>query len=338
MAGVVQDAILDCMSANSKRQYKRYKEMYLEFANGRVDCPELLAEFAASMLQRKYRASTVTVATSVVRKFLRLERRVSFPLGDLTSELLRVKRKTEVVKSACAFDPSSIAAYIRNLSNDPDWLCRKLLLLFGVLGGFRAGELCSLTFGDVKVHGEGLVVHTRKSKVDQAGRGMIRLIPCMKDPSIDPVRIFKEYLEYVGAGPDTRLFLQCRGGSYTKQPLGVHSISAIVRDVAKVTDPGQWEKFRGHSLRATMATGLVNASGTDAELQRHGGWAKPDVASHYVKDSISGEILVGKKLRKMMGSSEDGTTVGCDIDPVGKDLRKTVIMQNCLLRDCSIGK
>ena len=65
----------------------------------------------------------------------------------------------------------------------------KAILLVGFAGAFRRGEVTNLRWSDVRTRdGAGIVIHLRRSKTDQAGRGKDVGIPLGRSPLTCPVR------------------------------------------------------------------------------------------------------------------------------------------------------
>ncbi len=131
------------------------------------------------------------------------------------------------------------------------------VLAIGFAAALRRSELCGLSIGDIErfltAEGEpsGIILHIRRSKTDQAGRGQQVAVPAGK--RIRPVAVLDRWLRIRGshAGP---LFQSLRrGGRLTGRPLHHSDIPRLVKQYAAAIglDPAG---FSAHSLRAGFVT------------------------------------------------------------------------------------
>jgi integrase len=70
-----------------------------------------------------------------------------------------------------------VARLVHAAGGDLRGLRDRALVLVGFVGAFRVGELVALDAGDLDARPEGLVVHVRRAKIDQEGRGRRKLLP-----------------------------------------------------------------------------------------------------------------------------------------------------------------
>lgn len=144
-----------------------------------------------------------------------------------------------------------IAAMLRKL---PDTIAGKrdrALLLIGFAAARRRSELVALDVADLEFVDAGVIVHVRRSKTDQEGRGEIVAVPHGK--RLQPVAALREWLAAAGIteGPVFRPI--GKGSRVLPQRLTDRSVALIIKRHAAAAklDPAI---FSGHSLRAGFVT------------------------------------------------------------------------------------
>ncbi len=145
----------------------------------------------------------------------------------------------------------------------------RALLLLGLAGGYRVGELASLYIGDIEPVDEGAIVLLRSSKTDQAGGGFYKGIPHGDHPETCPVSHLGAWLELLPASSgDAPLFRGVdRHGNVKAPPMAADSISRVVKKRAKKAglDPS---RYSGHSLRAGFVTAASEGGAHDKDIMR----------------------------------------------------------------------
>lgn len=131
----------------------------------------------------------------------------------------------------------------------------RALLLVGFAGAFRRSELVAIQREDLTFSDAGVVIHVRRSKTDQQGRGQVKALPHLPGPRLlCPARSLADWCGAAGivAGPVFRGL--SRGGGEVRGT-GLHDgeVSRVVkRAMAAIgLDPAG---FSGHSLRAGFVT------------------------------------------------------------------------------------
>lgn len=150
----------------------------------------------------------------------------------------------------------------------------RALLLLGLAGGYRVGELASLYMGDVELVDEGAIVLLRSSKTDQTGGGFHKGIPHGDHQETCPVSHLRAWLELLpegaSSGPsDAPLFRGVdRHGNVKARPMAADSISRVVKKRAQKAglDPS---RYSGHSLRAGFVTAASEGGAHDKDIMRH---------------------------------------------------------------------
>jgi len=130
----------------------------------------------------------------------------------------------------------------------------RTVLLVGFAGAFRRSELVAIQAGDVTFSDAGVLIHLRRSKTDQQGRGRDKAIPRLAGPRLlCPARSLADWRDRssITTGPLFRGLT--RAGDVRATALHPGEVGRIVkRAVASVgIDPAG---YSGHSLRAGFVT------------------------------------------------------------------------------------
>src|SRR3990167_4006618 len=173
----------------------------------------------------------------------------------------------------------------------PDTLAGKrdrALLLTGFAGAFRRSELIGVDVADMHVNGK-MTIRVRRSKTDQEGKGITKVIPPIDDAAIDPLRALREWLGAAGikSGP---VFRQIdRWGHVRDARLTSQSVALIVKTAAERAglEPRQ---FAGHSLRSGLITEAASAGVEDRDIAAQTGHKSMIVLHGYIQDAGLGAM------------------------------------------------
>lgn len=325
--------VKESMARSTLRNYDTYVRLFESYRADRDSpgyCSELYQEFMMHVAE-KYRGSTMAVIGSIIRKYMLVEKGVDVVPDPVVGAVVKSKRKKEKVDHAGVFTAREIMDYLLGLSDEDDFLSKKLMILFGALGGLRASELVQLRFEDVTVEEYGLVINIVRSKTDQSEEGWKVVIPKLDVARADPVCTYERYKKVVPSIAG-RLFLQFRYGKYVQQPIGIHQVGGIVQEMAKIVKPEVWKDFSSHSLRRTNATCCVDVGVSDGQMKRHLRWKSTKTAENYVERSLVGELDVAKKLSSaFVKDSEFDKDDGKRITGAAQ-----IVLQGCVLHDCKL--
>ena len=223
----------------------------------------------------------------------------------ITSILEAARRKTsrpvqkkdpitkDVIIALCdKFQESTDLLIVRNLT----------MIVFSFAGFLRFDELASLSFNDVHLCQDYLVLSIRKSKTDQYRQGNEVLIS-RGSTSACPVNMYTRYLSLLGDVTDKTFFIfrpifrskdNCKL-VYKNKKLSYTAARCNILTLLK-SIVGDEVNLGLHSLRSGGATVAANASVDERCLKRHGRW-KTDVAKDgYILDSVEKRLLVSKTL------------------------------------------
>lgn len=143
----------------------------------------------------------------------------------------------------------------------------RALLLLGLAGGYRVGELAALRAEDVEFQDRGAVVLLRRSKTDQSGGGFHKGIPHGNHPETCPVAHLREWIALLPGGEGALFRGVDRHGNIAEKPMASDSVSRVVKKRARAAklDP---ERYSGHSLRAGFVTAASEGGAHDADIMR----------------------------------------------------------------------
>jgi integrase len=159
----------------------------------------------------------------------------------------------------------------------------RALLLIGFAGGFRRSELVAIDRGDMEYVRQGLIVHVRRSKTDQEGRGRKIGIPHGRTRWC-PVTALDEWLarSAIVEGPVFRPIN--RHGKIGSGRLSGEAVSLVVKErrAGASLDPA---RFSGHSLRAGLATSAAQAGVSTFKIRAQTGHTSDAMLARYIRDA-----------------------------------------------------
>ena len=169
----------------------------------------------------------------------------------------------------------------------------RALILVGWAGAFRRSELVAVNVGHVRLNGE-LKITLPKSKTDQEGAGMVKVIPVLDDKTLCPVTALREWLDAAEVKSGA-IFRQIdRWGNLRARRLTAQSVAAIVKAAAERAgiDPRQ---FAGHSLRSGFITTAASAGVESRDIMAVTGHKSEAVMRGYIQDAGLGAKRAIKK-------------------------------------------
>ena len=173
----------------------------------------------------------------------------------------------------------------------------RALLLLGFAGAFRRAELVSLNIEDLQLmEGRGLLLHLRRSKTDQEGRGFRKAIPYGRRPQTCPVKSLLRWLELSGlegqSGPLFRPFTRNKRPRTSR--LSAHAVARILkRSLREALTAQGWPRERiegriasisGHSLRAGFVTSSAAEGVQEHVIMRQTGHKRIETLRRYIRE------------------------------------------------------
>lgn len=159
----------------------------------------------------------------------------------------------------------------------------RALLLIGWAGAFRSSELVGLDLTDVEEVREGLVLHLRRSKTDQTGKGRKIGIPVAHTRHC-PVAALSVWQDALSKDEGPIFRPVDRHGNAQSDRLRADAVSTVLRKcLAKAgIDP---DGYSGHILRAGFATSAIKAGVPTNKVRAQTGHASDLMLSRYVRDA-----------------------------------------------------
>jgi integrase len=274
-AALVQSAKAYASEARSQGTRKAYAKHWAAFtawcmAQGVCElpaAPQTLALYLAARADEGRKVATLALALSAISQAHQVAGYPSPRSDRLVRETWKgVRRRVGVAQDQK--DPINAKEIRRMMDELPAGLIGlrdRALITLGFAGGFRRSELVALDYADLKFVTEGLEALVRRSKTDQEGAGLTKVIAYGGDPSTCPVRALKDWLELAGIveGPVFRPIN--RHEQLSDKRLTDFAVAVIIKRVAnKAGLPTP--KLSGHSLRAGFVTEAKKNGADDAAI------------------------------------------------------------------------
>ncbi|MDH2915845.1 MAG: site-specific integrase, partial [Gallionella sp.] len=157
----------------------------------------------------------------------------------------------------------------------------KALLLMGFAGAFRRSELVSITVEDVSFVDQGMIVHLKRGKTDQAGKGRDVAIPYMRGMCC-PVKAIQEWLAISEISSGAVFRRIDRHGNLLEQRLSPQSVALLVKQ--RIMAIGKDDRlYSGHSLRAGWVTNAALSGASAWKICQHTGHQSEAVMQRYIR-------------------------------------------------------
>jgi len=177
----------------------------------------------------------------------------------------------------------------------------RAVLMLGFAGALRSSEIAGLDLGVagpqasgfLTVEAEGVRITLLRSKTDQQGRSIFKLVPRGGNPC--PVAALEHWLTVasIKSGPVFRPLW--KGGAPRQQRMGHCGVNNIVKNAvyASTRQAGMSEaharsralQVSSHSLRVGFVTSAGLANVTSEDIAQHVGWAGTHMVFHYMRQA-----------------------------------------------------
>jgi integrase len=159
----------------------------------------------------------------------------------------------------------------------------KALLLVGFAGAFRRSELVAINCTDIEWVDQGMVVHIRRSKTDQAGEGRKVGLPFARGRHC-PVLALKQWLEAANITSGFLFRSVTKHGHIGEAALSREAVAVIVKKRAQAIGLDS-AKYSGHSLRAGLVTSAAQAGVSNWKIKSQTGHKSDAMLTRYIRDS-----------------------------------------------------
>lgn len=251
-------------SASTLRAYKSDWRDWENYCGSRGVCPlpaepasvaGYLSALAEGTWREKRKLATIERRRAAISHIHR-ESHHADPSSDprVARVLTGIRRQLTVSKARKApVRLVDLKRMVGKLADDPRGLRDRALLLIGFATGCRRSELVALQVADVRIHRDGLIVEIRRSKTDQTGEGLLKLVRMGSEPSTCPVRALQKWMTKgsVTTGP---IFREITNALIVKdEPMSDRAVARAVQRAALSAGLNP-ALFAGHSLRAGYVT------------------------------------------------------------------------------------
>lgn len=307
---------------NTSRTYDNQRDLFRRWCEtqGRVHRPCTTAtyvEYIAHLIDDGRAPNAISVAMSAIRTWMPDDKKPGTQEArGMLNEYKKEWNKRVGVKKAPAITDDMIRAMVATCDpNHPIDIRDRAVLLLGRGALNRRIELADLTIGNVNVEPDGVALTIVASKTDQEAKGEETFIPAWDDPSIDPVRATRAWLNILhDLGVHEGAFFRAltREGRLQSRKRaterGEHvtgdAINAWVRKRAQLAGVQGWEKVTAHGLRRGGAQAIA---GTGGDPTQQGRWKEGSavVKREYLDRALSRNKNPWLKLARPEREKED---------------------------------
>ncbi len=167
----------------------------------------------------------------------------------------------------------------------------RALLLVGFGGAFRRSELVAVDVADIrlnpalsKAEGGELKVTLRRSKTDQEGAGMVKVIPSLTDKTLCPVTALRNWLDVADITSGAIFRRVDKWGNLRAERLAPQAVAIIVKRYARLAGL-DWRKMSGHSLRSGFITSAARVGVNDGDIMSMTGHKDTRTMRGYIQDA-----------------------------------------------------
>lgn len=283
LSPLVEQYLQASLADNTRRAYRNDLEHFLKWGGRIPASPERVASYLAE------HATTLSFAT-LSRRIVAIGRAHSAKkLSSPThSEMVRatlhgIRRKTgskqHQVAPALFQQVKEMVKGLRGVKGIRD----KVLLLVGFAGAFRRSELVSIQVEDIQYVDEGVVIHLRRGKTDQFGKGRDIAIPFMRGACC-PVKAIYEWIAISEIESGSLFRSIDRYGHVKGCGLSAQSVALIIKQRAQAIGLNA-ENYSGHSLRAGLVTSAANSGASGWMICQQTGHQSEEVMQRYIRES-----------------------------------------------------
>ncbi|MCL5998771.1 MAG: site-specific integrase [Chloroflexi bacterium] len=163
----------------------------------------------------------------------------------------------------------------------------KAMLLVGFGGAFRRSELVDIKLSDITFNKTDAIVVLRRSKTDQEGLGMRKLLPVLKDKTICPVTALQAWIREAGITEGVVFRPIGRRGNVITRGMNSQEVARLVKKYTKAAGLDV-DLFSGHSLRAGYVTEAAKRDVSIWKIKQQTGHKSDQVLQRYIRDKQRG--------------------------------------------------
>lgn len=283
VAGYLRESLAD----SSKKAYRSDLAHFIAWGGTIPTTPEVVVRYLAVHAET-HSNSTLTRRIVSISRAHTSQGYASPTQSDVVKAVLHGIRRVHgtAQQQASPILKADIIAMVENLTGLIG-LRDKALLLVGFAGAFRRSELVSLQYSDIEWVAQGMVVHLRRSKTDQAGEGRKKGIPYARGRHC-PVIALRQWLQAANISSGFLFRAVTKHGHIGEAVLSREAVSIIVKKHAQAIglDPA---KYSGHSLRAGLVTSAAQAGVSSWKIRAQTDHKSDAMLARYIRD---GQLFV----------------------------------------------
>lgn len=280
---LVRSYLTASLSPNTLRCYRNDLKQYMAWGGQIPASPELVATYLArhAEMHTPTTLSRRLVAISWAHGVKGLPSPAQSPLVKATMQGIRRKRGRPP-KQAAPLLKSDVLRLVRGLKGIRG-IRDKAMLLIGFAAALRRSELVSLDVADLEFVAEGLVIHLRRSKTDQEGKGREIAIPYVSSRNC-PCRALQSWFRVSGIQEGAVFRRIDKAENVLASRLGSQVVSLVIKRLAADAglDPAL---YSGHSLRSGFATSAAKAGAPTASIRAQTGHQSDAMLQRYIRYS-----------------------------------------------------
>ena len=285
-------------SANTLRAYSAAMDDFREFcqdhgANPLPASPETVIAYLVWTDEQK--VSTIQIKLAAIAEAHRVadlpnpttDEHVKTVMAGIRRELgTAVEKKEPITRQHLIGMTATLPADLRGKRD-------RAILLVGFAGAFRRSELVDLRVEDLAWTKDAVMATVRRSKGDQTGKGLIKVIPAMNDKALCPVSALRSWLtaSQITSGPIFRKV--DRWEHVSKTALAAQCVALIVKESARRCQLNP-NLFSAHSLRSGFVTSAFAADAPEWAIQKQTGHKNLTVLRDYNQDKGKGASRAAK--------------------------------------------
>ena len=282
------------LSENTRRAYHNDLQQFIRWGGSIPSSPKRIAQYLAEHAEQ---LSFATLSRRVVAIGKAHEQRnIPSPTQSVVvkATLHGIRRLNGSLQRRVAptllSDIQMMVKGLRGMKGIRD----KALLLVGFAGAFRRSELISIKVEDVSFVEQGMIVHLKRGKTDQAGKGRDIAIPYMRGRCC-PVKALSEWLGTSGITSGAVFRRVGRYGNLLGQGLSPQSVALLVKQRVEAIGRNA-QLYSGHSLRAGWVTSAARLGASTWNICQHTGHQSETVMHGYIR---GGDLFANHPLRNL---------------------------------------
>ncbi|KAK5649303.1 hypothetical protein RI129_000332 [Pyrocoelia pectoralis] len=277
------EAVSSVGSSKSREKYFAAYRHFIQWCNEKnvnIYSENILLRYFHQMQKdKKWKSSTMWSRYSMIKSELIIKRGINISQYLKLRCFLKKANEGYSAKKSRIFTKEQFEGFLMD-APDEVYLGIKIVLLIGVTGACRCDEMTKITIDDIEDKGNLILIKIPDSKTKK-----------LRSFTIIGEMFVNIYHKYVSLRPrymqGRRFFLKYQNGKCYRNVMGIHTISAVPRKVAKFLKLNNIQEYTGHCLRRTSATLPIDGGGSIDSLKHHGGCTSTSVAEEYIDESIS---------------------------------------------------